>query len=173
MGVGYRREISPEENSLAARFPELAAQWHPVRNGELTPDQIPPGTTRKVWWICEKGHEWRASAASRTGAGSGCPVCAGKVIVPGENDLRTIYPSIAREWHAAKNGSLTPETVSPYSNRKVWWICEEGHDYQAVVAARTQSGCGCPYCAGRKVLYGFNDLATVNPDIAAQRSHGK
>ena len=166
--VCANREISPEENSLAARFPELAAQWHPVRNGKLTPDQIPPGTTRKVWWICEKGHEWRASAASRTGAGSGCPVCCGKQVVPGENDLASLFPAIAAQWHPTKNGDLTPRQVTPYANRKVWWRCEKGHDYQAVVGARTLSASGCPYCAGRKVLPGFNDLATLEPNVALQ-----
>lgn len=166
--VCANRALIPGENDLAATHPDLARQWHPTKNGVLTPHDVVAGAHRKVWWRCEKGHEWRSLVSSRAQSGAGCPVCAGKVIVPGENDLRTIYPSIAREWHAAKNGSLTPETVSPYSNRKVWWNCEKGHDYQAVVAARTQSGCGCPYCAGRKVLCGFNDLATVNPDIAAQ-----
>lgn len=165
--VCANREIHPAENDLASQHPMLAVQWHPTKNGSLTPEQIPPGTTRKVWWRCEKGHEWQASVASRV-SGCGCPVCAGKVIVPGENDLQSLFPDIAKEWHPTRNGTTTPGTVSPYSNRKVWWNCEKGHDYQAVVAARTQSGCGCPYCAGRKVLCGFNDLATVNPDIAAQ-----
>lgn len=63
---------------------------------------------------------------------------------------------------------LAPTQVSPYSNRKVWWRCEKGHDYQAVAAARTMGGSGCPYCAGRKALAGFNDLATLAPEVAAQ-----
>lgn len=158
----------PGETDLASKFPHLAKEWHPAKNLPLTPSQVLPGSHRMVWWVCEKGHEWQAAVFSRTANGAGCPVCAGKVIVQGENDLRTIYPSIAKEWHAAKNENLTPETVSPYSNRKVWWICERGHAYQAVVAARTIHGSGCPYCAGRKALPGFNDLATVDPQTAAQ-----
>ena len=166
--VCANRTIKQGDNDFATTHPELAKQWHPTKNGALTPQDVSGGAHRKVWWICEKGHEWQAAVFSRTANGAGCPVCAGKVIVPGENDLRTIYPSIAREWHAAKNGSLTPETVSPYSNRKVWWICKRGHAYQAVVAARTMHGSGCPYCAGRKALQGFNDLATVDPKTAEQ-----
>ena len=50
----------------------------------------------------------------------------------------------------------------------MWWLCERGHPYQAVVAARTTHGSGCPYCAGRRVLAGFNDLATTVPRVAAQ-----
>ena len=166
--VCAKRAIQQGDNDFATTHPELAKQWHPTKNGTLTPQDVTAGAHRKVWWMCEKGHEWQAAVFSRTANGAGCPVCAGKVIVPGENDLRTIYPSIAKEWHAAKNENLTPETVSPYSNRKVWWICERGHAYQAVVAARTMHGSGCPYCAGRKALQGFNDLATIDPKTAAQ-----
>ena len=166
--VCANRAVVQEENDLATTCPDLAKQWHPVRNGSLTPRDVTAGSHRKVWWRCEKGHEWQAAVFSRTANGAGCPVCAGKTVLPGENDLKTLYPDIAGEWHAEKNGSLTPETVSPYSNRKVWWTCEKGHLYQAVVAARTEHSSGCPYCAGRRALPGFNDLAAVEPAVAAQ-----
>ena len=166
--VCANREIHPTENDFATQYPQLAVQWHPTKNGNLTPEQIPPATTRKVWWRCEKGHEWQASVSSRTCGGSGCPVCAGKKVIAGENDLASQFPVIAAQWHSSKNETLTPEQVTPSSNRKVWWRCEKGHDYQAAVGARTMSGSGCPYCAGRKVLPGFNDLATLEPKIAAQ-----
>lgn len=162
------REIRPEENSLAVRFPQLAAQWHPTRNGNLMPDMLAPGTNRQVWWRCEKGHAWLASVSSRTVGGSGCPVCAGRSVIPGENDLATFFPAIADQWHPEKNGNLTPECLSPYSNHKVWWMCPLGHEYQATVAARTGRGSGCPYCTGRKVLSGFNDLAALEPEVAKQ-----
>ena len=166
--VCANREIRSGENSLAALFPQLAAQWHPARNGDLTPDAVVPGTRRRVWWQCGKGHVWLASVASRTSGGSGCPVCAGRAVIPGETDLATYFPDIAAQWHPDKNGSLTPDRLAPHSNRKVWWRCSLGHDYQATVSARTISGSGCPYCAGRRVLPGFNDLATLAPEVAAQ-----
>lgn len=165
--VCANREIHPAENDLASQYPQLAAQWHPTKNGLLTPDQIPPGTTRRVWWICEKGHQWQASVASRV-SGCGCPVCTGRQVEAGENDLASQFPAIAAQWDPEKNGNLTPRQVTPSSNRKVWWRCEKGHDYQATVGARTMRGSGCPYCAGRKVLPGFNDLATLAPDVARQ-----
>lgn len=165
--VCTHRRIVPGDNDLATTRPDLAAQWHPARNGMLKPEDLAAGARKKVWWMCEKGHEWQAAVASRAG-GAGCPVCAGRKIVPGENDLASRYPAVAAQWHPSKNGTLTPESVSPYSNRRVWWICEKGHEYQAAAAARTGSDCGCPYCAGRKVLAGFNDLAAVEPQVAAQ-----
>lgn len=172
MGCGCpicsNRKASPGENSLADRFPAIAAQWHPTRNGGLAPWQVIPGTRRKVWWRCEKGHEWQASVASRTYSDCGCPYCAGKRVIAEENSLAARFPAIAAQWHPTRNGSLTPQQVAAAANRKVWWRCDLGHAYRASVAARTAEGSGCPYCAGRKVLPGFNDLASREPDLAKQ-----
>lgn len=166
--VCSNRVTAPGENDLAVTHPELAAQWHPTRNGSLTPREVTAGSRRRVWWKCCRGHEWQARVLSRSFGGTGCPYCAGKRVIPGENDLASLYPEVAAQWHPMRNGALAPTQVSPYSNRKVWWRCEKGHDYQAVVAARTMGGSGCPYCAGRKALAGFNDLATLAPEVAAQ-----
>ena len=165
--VCAHREIVSGDNDLASAYPELARQWHPTRNGALRPEDVAAGTRRKVWWRCEKGHEWQATVASRAD-GAGCPVCAGKKIIPGENDLASSFPDAAAQWHPNKNGALTADSVSPYSNRKVWWMCALGHEYAAAVASRTMRGSGCPYCTGRKVLAGFNDLAALEPRVAAQ-----
>ena len=161
------RVILPGVNDLATVRPEVAKEWHPTKNENLTPRDVMIGTRRKVWWICERNHAWQAAVASRA-EGAGCPVCSGKRIVPGENDLASRFPSIAAQWHPCLNGTLTPDQISPGSNHKFWWRCELGHVYQAAAGARTTTGSGCPYCAGRKVLEGFNDLSTQRPDLAAQ-----
>ena len=157
----------PGENDLATRFPNVASEWHPTKNSPLTPNQLLPGSHRLVWWACGKGHEWQAIVKSRA-AGCGCPVCANRGVQPGDNDLATTHPDLAKEWHPTRNGTATPDAISPYSSRKVWWACEKGHPYQATAASRTMHGGGCPYCAGRRVLPGFNDLATVDPKTAEQ-----
>lgn len=161
------RAVLPEETSLAARYPPLAAEWDREKNGSLTPQEISAGTHRKVWWKCARGHSWQASVASRA-AGSGCPYCAGRRVIPGESDLAACVPALAAEWDSVRNGALTPQNTAVNSNRVVWWRCSRGHSYLAVVAGRTQRGRGCPYCAGKKVLVGFNDLATLRPQVAAQ-----
>lgn len=166
--VCANRAVEPENNDLATLFPDLAAQWHPTKNGPLTPRNVTPGTSRRVWWQCEKGHAWQAAVSSRSREGTGCPICAGRQVVAGENDLQTYFPEIAAQWHPTKNGHLTPQSLSAYANRKVWWLCPLGHEYQAMVSARTRNNTGCPYCAGKKVLPGFNDLATRDPQVAAQ-----
>lgn len=165
--VCANREICDGENDLATVYPHLAAQWHPSKNGTLTPRNVVPGSRRKVWWQCGRGHIWQASVVSRAN-GAGCPVCAGKRILPGENDLASVFPAVAAQWHPTLNGTLRADGVSPYSNRKAWWRCERGHAYQAVIERRTAGGSGCPYCTGKKVLAGFNDLAALEPQLAAQ-----
>lgn len=121
-----------------------------------------------VWWNCDKGHAWQAMVLSRVSGGAGCPVCAGKVVIPGENDLASQIPDIAAQWHPTRNGGLAPEKLTACSNKRVWWRCDLGHEYQARVGARTVNGSECPYCAGKKALAGFNDLATLEPLVAAQ-----
>ena len=153
------------------RLPDLrgqaAFQWDAEKNGRLTPRDVLPGTEKKVWRRCERGHSWRAAVSSRTRAGSGCPYCAGKQVLPGFNDLASQRPELAAQWDREKNRALTPQQVTITSNRKVWWRCEKGHSYPAVIASRT-NGSGCPYCTGKKVLAGFNDLATLEPKSAAE-----
>lgn len=82
-----------------------------------------------------------------------------------KNSLAVNYPDIAKEWNYEKNGKLKPEFISYGSEKKVWWKCEKGHNYESTVNNRT-SGHGCPYCKGKKVLEGFNDLNTIMPELA-------
>ncbi|MBO5127437.1 MAG: zinc-ribbon domain-containing protein [Clostridia bacterium] len=165
--VCTNRIVEAGENDLATTHPALAAQWHEMKNAPLTPYKVTAGSHKKVWWRCPKGHEWQSAVYSR-GNGAGCPVCAGKVVIAGENDLASAYPQIAAQWHPTRNGELKPSEVTPFSNRNVWWICGMGHEYSSTVAHRTQEKSECPYCTGRKVLVGFNDLATKEPKLSEQ-----
>src|SRR3989339_730113 len=131
------------EFSLLTIKPKLAKEWHPTRNGELLPENVVPGTSRKAWWICKHGHEWQAIVVSRN-KGHGCPYCSG-VKASMENCLAAKNPRLAKEWHPTKNGKLTPEDVLPGSNKKIWWICELGHVWMREVIYRKNRG--CPECA--------------------------
>ena len=162
------RQVSAGQNDLATRLPLLAAEWDAEKNGPLRPDQLVPGSSRRVWWRCKNGHSWQSTVRARSSNANGCPYCAGKRVSAGFNDLASRAPQLAAEWDAEKNGALTPQSVTPSSNRKVFWRCPHGHSYAARISARTECGTGCPYCAGRKVLAGFNDLQTVFPKLAAE-----
>ena len=88
------------------------------------------------------------------------------ITIEKENSLANKYPEIAKQWNYEKNLSLKPEMIMPTSNKKIWWKCHKGHEWQAVVSSRVSGGNGCPYCSGQKVLTGYNDLCTTNSDIA-------
>ena len=155
-----------KRGSLADLNPVLASQWHPTQNGMLTANDVSAGSGRKVWWLCEQGHEWEAVISSRNG-GINCPICSGRKVLVGYNDLATVRPDLARQWHPTKNDNLKPTDVTVGSDQKIWWICEKNHEWESRVAHR-KNGCNCPICSGKKVLFGYNDLATVAPDIATQ-----
>lgn len=88
-------------NDLATQNPELAQQWDYAKNIPVLPADVTSGSHRLVWWKCEKGHSWRASVRSRV-SGSGCPVCAGRQLLAGENDLVSQFPELALEWDRQK-----------------------------------------------------------------------
>ena len=161
------REVLAGFNDLASTHPALSAQWDQEKNFDLTPQMVTAGNSRKVWWRCEKGHSWQATIASRT-SGCGCPVCANRRILPGFNDFATTHPALAAEWHPTKNGNLTPSQVVSGSHQTVWWRCSLGHEWRAEIVDRTRGTNGCPYCGNKKVLAGFNDLASIEPEIAAE-----
>ncbi|TVQ20690.1 MAG: hypothetical protein EA382_14660 [Spirochaetaceae bacterium] len=151
--------------SLATRHRAIAREWHPTRNGSLSPRDIARASGASVWWMCRRGHEWEAAVYSRTLGGNGCPYCAGKRAGK-DNSLHARFPKVAREWHPDRNGDLTPRTVTWGSKRRMWWRCRHGHEWQAPVHERS-SGKGCPYCAHRKIG-DDNNLAAIRPDLAVQ-----
>lgn len=161
-------------DNLIMMHPQIALQWHPDLNGELTPENVKAGSSKKAWWKCEKGHEWQASICHRTINQSNCPYCSGRCAIKGENDLQTLMPAIAKEWHPLKNKELLPTDVKTGSNKKVWWLCPEGHEWQATIYDRTRKkGSGCPYCSGNLNIQGKTDLQTLFPCIAKEFDNDK
>lgn len=136
------------ENDLLIVNPTLAKEWHPTKNGDLAPYDVTAGSHRKVWWLCEEGHEWQSIIKSRN-KGVGCPYCSNKRVVPGKNDLFTINPELAKEWHPTKNGELTPQQFTFGSGKKVWWICKNGHEFYKSIDARRKNP-NCPICSSRR-----------------------
>ncbi len=153
------------ENDFASSNPELIKEWDNEKNPSyMSPENYAKNSYKKVWWRCAKGHSYQATMADRT-SGRGCPFCWGRKAWPGDNDLATRFPNIAKEWHPTKNGDLQASEVTWGSGKKVWWLCPKGHEYCETVTHRTNMNCGCPYCSGNKVLAGFNDIATTDPAI--------
>jgi hypothetical protein len=134
-------------NSLAGKRPDLAAQWHPTKNGELRPENIYYRSHRRVWWKCPKGpdHEWKTIIESRSRfAKGGCPFCSHRRLSI-TNCLLTLLPRTAAEWHPTKNRPLTPRHVSPGDMRVAWWRCQWRHEWKTRIHSRSK-GSGCPVC---------------------------
>jgi len=153
--------------SLAELYPELSKSWHPDKNGKLSPREVAPKSNKRFWWRCTKGHEWQAIVANRTGKNkTGCPYCSGRYATA-DNNLAINFPELLKEWYYKKNIHLNPESIMPYSHKKVWWKCSQGHEWQIAVAARTKKKSGCPFCSGR-LASDDNCLQTLYPELAKE-----
>ena len=172
-------------NDLQSISPELAKQWHPTKNGNLKPSQIAINADKKVWWLLpyddpDTGKhfefEWQANVYNRFFGHTNCPYISGQAVWEGFNDLQTVNPELAKQWHPTKNGNLKPTQVAAKSNQKVWWLFPYDDpntgkhfefEWQAIISSRN-AGLGCPFISGKAVWEGFNDLQTVNPELAKQ-----
>ena len=180
------QKVWPGYNDLKTLYPELAQEWHPVKNGKLTPSNITAGSSKLVWWYLPYDDpisgkhfdfEWKAKVANRTKLKNGCPYLSGTAVWKGYNDLETLYPKLAREWHPVKNGKLTPSNITAGSSKLVWWYLPYDDpingkhfdfEWKAPVANRTKLKYGCPYLTGTRVWPGYNDLETLYPKLARE-----
>ena len=164
-------------NSLATAAPELAQQWHPTRNGKLTPRGVAVQSHRQVWWRCSVNpkHAWRANLANRWWLDTGCPFCSGQRVSV-NNALSVAFPKLAREWDRERNGR-SPRLVATQSHLEAWWRCSRDpmHRWQSRVGDRAgPNAAGCPVCTGKvrppkKSSKGpLHALATTFPELAKE-----
>ena len=144
--------------------PLLVRQWHPTKNGDFLPSDFTAGSSKKVWWQDEHGHEWEAKIWNRTN-GSGCLVCTGKQLLIGYNDLDSQRPTLAALWDHGTNG-INPEEVFVNSSKEYYWKCSHSHSWKAS-PARIQAE-NCPVCEFRVLSPGINDLATTHPELSKE-----
>lgn len=157
--------------SVAAIYPELAKEAHGWDS-----DMVSHGSSKNYEWKCAKGHVWKASPVNRSRGLGRCPRCKdGKIVkekTPAQrkaiqkareiNSLAFVHPALAKEAHG-----WDPTKVSRGSTRYFEWKCRKGHIWTTQLCHRTR-GHECPYCANRKLLVGFNDFASVHPDLARE-----
>ncbi|WP_372456481.1 zinc-ribbon domain-containing protein [Streptomyces anulatus] len=161
------------DRSLTSEHPALAAQFNRTLNAPLIPEHVKPSSSKKLWWTCSCGTDFRARCSDRVRSGSlSCSRCsrstqAWRQAAPGPGQsFADLHPGLALQWHPSLN-EHPPSRYGPGSSRYApWWRGLCGHDWQTSIARRVE-GHGCPYCSGRMVGYG-NDLATRRPDIASR-----
>lgn len=137
-------------------------------------DTVYTSMNKKVTIRCKKHGIFECYARNHVNQKvmSGCPYCARKRLFRGENDLATVFPTIAQYYDVDKNGN-TASDVFAKSNKEVWWVCDNGHSFSMKVLNRIRREKSCPYCSGQKLLTGFNDLQTIYPNIATEWDYSK
>lgn len=135
-------------------------QWHPTKNGKLTPFNVTVGSRKKVWWKCDKDidHEWKSNTLNRILGDNNCPCCSGRQTCS-KNCFAVTFPNLLKLWHPTKNGILTPFEVTSGSSKEVYWICDTNneHHWKAKVK-HIKNGSGCPICKnskGERVIENF------------------
>lgn len=135
---------------LFSKKPELLSEWDHEKNSGVDYSLI--STNDRVWhyWVCSLGHSYKTNAYSKN-KGSGCPVCSNRLVLEGFNDLQTVFPEIASEWHPSKNGSLGPTDIVYGTEQYAWWLCKDcGNEWRALICNRTRAHRGCPHCWNRR-----------------------
>ena len=146
----------------------LMSEWNWEKNNSINlfPDKLTCGSSKTVWWKCNKcGFEWKTKISHRNN-GTGCKKCLHEKLSTStnENNLINLYPSLCKEWNYKKN-VIFPSSVYPNSNKNYWWICNKGHEWKDSPSHRILRNSSCPYCSGHRVLSGFNDLQTTHPHL--------
>lgn len=166
--------------SIVTTHPELAAEWHPTRNGDLKSKDVSSGSTKKIWWLCTEDkscdceHSWESTVYARS-KGSGCPFhCNRQVCI--HDSIATTHPELAAEWDDNRNGTLKPSEVSYGSEIQVWWLCKQSrmetcgceHSWQTTVFHRTgKEKTNCPFHA-RQMSCRHMSIVYTHPEIAAE-----
>lgn len=170
----YRKIVSclpapPPGLSLADKNPEIAKEWAFDLNAPLAPEHFRPAASKNVWWRCGvSGHTWKTSLNNRVSQKTGCPECPRPkhIETTEEWNFAAVNPHLVCEWHPKMNGEIRPKDIRPQSNRKFWWLCKHGHEWQATPSSRT-SGSGCPYCYGR-IASASNNLVALHPEVLCE-----
>lgn len=164
------RRVLQGFNDVATTYPEILDHWCFDKNKELglSPYVLSAGSGKKVWMQCNEGHSWMTAVHNYV-SGYRCPYCYNRA-APGVNDLATVYPElVARHWDFERN-TVSPSEVKPGSDVEAYWLCSKGHSYTNKIQVRIRKPDYdvCPYCSGRKLLQGFNDLLTLYPEVAEE-----
>lgn len=136
-------------NCLATKNPELAKEWHPTKNGDLTPWDVTCGQGKKVWWLCKNNpkHEWFSAISHRNSYNEGCPYCCSCPLPSEDYNLLVVNPALCKEWNYEKN-EKRPEDYTPGSEQKVWWKCSVcNYEWLSIISNRAGiNSRGCPEC---------------------------
>lgn len=159
------RQVLAGFNDLVTTHPDLAFEFYPDRNpDDISPSKLTAGSNRMVVWRCPRGHAYQAKVAKRA-AGTGCPICAHRLVLNGQNDLATTHPQLAQEFATDLNGGVSASGIVWGSPFFYWWRCDKGHTWRTSPNIRVRQGTGCAVCNGRRAG-DHENLTGTHPEIA-------
>lgn len=156
-------KVLPGYNDFATICPNKVKEWSPENKSK--PNDFLPYSRKEVLWVCEKGHTYKMKIMNKT-RGNGCPICANRRVIKGINDLGTCNPTLAKEFDIKRN-KIEPSEVVYGGYKKYWWKCKKGHSYECSIRDKI-NGYACPICSSHKIQVGYNDLKTINPQLASE-----
>jgi DNA-directed RNA polymerase subunit RPC12/RpoP len=155
---GKRQKLIVGKNDLLTTHPSLSAELV-----EVDPRTLTSGSGKKVQWRCKEGHTWEAIVTNRAMKNRGCPYCSRQLPIKGVTDAATTHPNLI---HELVHGDLS--TLMAGSAVKLTWKCQMGHTWEAILKSRALNGTGCPYCSGKKVNKGINDISSQHSNFASE-----
>ena len=152
--------------SLGFMFPKITKEFHPTKNKGLNPFSITFGSDEIVWWKCKNGHEWQKRVNQQISNKTyNCISC---------NSVEFLFPQIAKEWHPTKNDK-TPLDYTYGSDKKIWWLCKNQHEYKTQISVRTRgSGCGkCTNASSLPEIRIYTEFLTIFKNVVHREKHFK
>ena len=167
------RQVLAGYNSLADMYPDLVEELHPTKNGDLDPKKIHGNSQKSVWWKGKCGHEWSVSLRARTRDGHGCPICAGKTLLSGDNDLVHLHPEVV-PYYSPANEKDVNKMIGIFNTSIIWRCPKCGGDYRMGLkdfAAEKEHV--CLYCEHLRPLKGFNTIDVLYPELLEEWDYAK
>jgi very-short-patch-repair endonuclease len=149
------------ETSFGNKHPDLLKEWDYSKNN-FGPFDISCQSKKKVWWKCNDQHQWQTTVQNRT-KGSRCPYCTNKIVLLTKS-LYALELELMKEWDFSKNHKIDPKKISVGSGLKAWWICKNGHSWEASIYHRTKNKSGCPFCSNKKISI-ENSIVSKYPQL--------
>ncbi|WP_157157604.1 zinc-ribbon domain-containing protein [Diaminobutyricimonas sp. LJ205] len=166
--VCNNRIVQPGYNDLATTHSDVGRELAVDQNGGLTAEDVTASSKTQYIWRCPSaGHLYPATPSNRTAGRSKCPVCLGRLIIPGVNDITSTHPELVAEWHPSWLALIPPTSVGAGSDKQVLWLCKEQHIFLMKIWDRTH-GHGCDSCARARTRASKTNLAVTHPELAAE-----
>ena len=144
-----------------SEYPDLIKEFDFENNKPFLPKDFSTGSNKEIWWKCLNNHKpYKRSIKIKIKTKTSCIEC---------RSLKYNFPDVFEKLHKTKNNFSNLEFISKASVKKLWWICERGHEYQDTPAHQAAQKRGCNKCRigfSRPQLRFFCELVSIFKNIS-------